>query len=52
MKDGRKPSEKEMKKRGCVDCADLLGHIHCKFTKCPYHELDNVRTYGEYLKKN
>ena len=40
-----------MRKRGCVYCADLLGHIDCKFTKCPYHELDNVRTYGEYLKK-
>ena len=55
----RELSKREIEKRGCKYCADVIppGYIgrftHCKcpHEKCPYHELDKVKTYQEYLKK-
>lgn len=47
-----KPSEVE--KRGCRFCADKASDKHysyCLHEECPYHELDNVKTYGEYIQK-
>lgn len=41
-------------KRGCVDCADhkvINGRMACPYEECPYHELDNVDCYSEYLHK-
>lgn len=46
---GRFSQTKEMKKRGCHYCADFKRR--CPHEVCPYHELDNVKTYDEYLKK-
>lgn len=41
-------SEKEWKQRGCEYCLDHQKHS-CKHDECPYHELDNVETYEEYM---
>lgn len=49
----------QVKKRGCEYCTDMViiskkqtyiirGCIH---SECPYHELDNFKSYNEYLKK-
>ena len=45
----RRLSISTMRKRGCVYCADLIGNTYCKYRKCPYNDLDEVRSYGEYL---
>ena len=45
-------------KRGCAYCLDLIpwekkGNkvrlSKCPYDECPYHELDNVKTYDEYV---
>ena len=41
-------SEKEWKQRGCAYCLDHKKK-QCKHDECPYHELDNVETYEEYM---
>lgn len=43
-------SLKEWSQRGCAYCLDRKGHS-CKHNECPYHELDDVKNYGEYLEK-
>lgn len=52
----------ERSKRGCAYCTDTERVFHqkkngkkkfrmaCIHNKCPYHELDNVNTYGEYIR--
>ena len=50
MEERRVLSIDEIKKRGCYDCADRVARIGCRYTSCPYHELDGYATYGEYLK--
>lgn len=50
----RKLRETETRKRGCLYCADrrsVGGYSICTYDKCPYHELDKVKTYGEYIQK-
>jgi hypothetical protein len=52
-------TKREIYKRGCIYCLDKSQvHDHrggvisqCPYDKCPYHELDNVKTYGEYIQK-
>lgn len=39
-----------VKKRGCTYCADYIDS-KCIHKECPYHELDNVKSYEEYLRK-
>lgn len=52
----------EQKQRGCEWCIDTQRtykrikttgkmniRMSCIHDKCPYHELDNVKTYSEYL---
>ena len=46
---GRLRQTGEAKKRGCHWCADFKRK--CQHEVCPYHELDDVKTYDEYLKK-
>jgi hypothetical protein len=52
----RRITHNEMSKRGCLYCADCEcgsgKHTECRYHKCPYHELDNVKTYGEYIQKS
>ena len=46
------------KKRGCLLCADMIKvpSLHdkafqskaCPYNKCPYHELDDFKTYADY----
>lgn len=49
--------QNEIAKRGCRYCADkerVLGGAkvsHCPHDECPYRELDNVKSYGEYIHK-
>ena len=49
--------ESETYQRGCWLCADLhkvrggRRVNHCPYEECPYHELDSVKTYGEYMRK-
>lgn len=53
-------THKEMNKRGCIYCSDLikrklepdskLRSLVCKHDKCPYHELDSYDTYTQFLK--
>lgn len=50
-------------KRGCYLCADVVKMKFmrngkyvvtakcCPYDKCPYHELDNVKSYSEYDRK-
>ncbi len=51
-------SKAEKKKRGCVECYDLVQYIGrncrvaCPYDECPYHELDKYDTYSAYLKAN
>lgn len=47
---GRPSFASEYVKRGCYYCADYIDR-ECIHEKCPYHELDNVKSYNEYLKK-
>ena len=51
----RKLNHREMIKRGCLYCEDCSHgsgkDTRCPYDKCPYHELDNVKTYGEYILK-
>lgn len=56
----RQLTDKEKRQRGCDFCADKgrmydakkRNHVSiCPYDKCPYHELDNVKTYGEYIQK-
>lgn len=55
----RKLRKKEKERRGCRYCEDLTeSHIikgkfvpaGCPHKECPYHELDNVKSYDKYLK--
>lgn len=46
---GRMKQNAEQKKRGCHYCADFKRK--CPYAECPYHELDEFKTYDEYLKK-
>lgn len=39
----RAVSEKEMKKRGCKECANF--NNGCMFDKCPYNELNDLKDY-------
>ena len=50
---------KERTQRGCIWCADvvptntddnLTRRRKCPHDVCPYHELDDVKTYDEYMK--
>ena len=51
----RKLKQREMHKRGCLYCADCTHgsgmDTICHHEKCPYHELDKVKNYGEYMLK-
>lgn len=58
LKGQRMIHEPEKIKRGCIYCADsippskALGRQReCPYDVCPYHELDDTKTYGEYLEK-
>jgi hypothetical protein len=53
-------TDKGIRKRGCYYCADKermyddkkRSYVNlCPYDKCPYHELDDVKTYGEYIQK-
>jgi hypothetical protein len=53
----RKLHRDEMYKRGCIYCLDVVKkktygqrETMCPFDKCPYDELDEFRTYNEYIK--
>ena len=50
----------ERNKRGCDHCMDVIPPEYrgtwktsrrCPYDECPYHVLDDVSTYREYLKK-
>ena len=46
-------SNEERIQRGCAWCADLQmknKRRMCPHYECPYHELDEFKNYGEYLK--
>ena len=51
----RKLKQNEIFKRGCAFCLDMIPpprknqNRWCSHDKCPYHELDDAKTYGEYL---
>ena len=56
----RRIEYREMRQRGCEYCLDFgrarleEGERICKVCKhdvCPHHELDNVKSYGAYLRK-
>lgn len=46
----------EIGQRGCIYCADVImperryQNRKCPHEECPYHELDNVAKYDEYMK--
>ena len=47
----------EIRQRGCIYCTDMvkkkvmgLNRKHCPYAECPYHELDEFKTYNEYIK--
>lgn len=55
----RKLRKKEKAIRGCIYCKNLTESqiikgkfvpAGCPYAECPYHELDNVKSYDEYLK--
>lgn len=51
----RKVNYEEMSKRGCCECVDMVKQREeegwfCPHPECPYHELDEYDSYGEYLK--
>jgi hypothetical protein len=51
----RKLRRNEIVKRGCAFCLDMMPprtknqNRWCYHDKCPYQELDDAKTYGEYL---
>lgn len=51
----RKLKQDEIVKRGCAFCLDMIPpptkHQNrlCDHDKCPYRELDDAKTYTEYL---
>lgn len=51
----RRLTYSESTKRGCLYCTDCEHgsgqHTECHHDSCPYHELDGVKTYGEYILK-
>lgn len=51
---------KERTQRGCIYCTEStpqdtdekqIRRKYCPHNKCPYHELDDVKSYTEYLKR-
>ena len=51
--------KEEQGRRGCVFCTERVScrsernekvRSRCPYDECPYHELDGVKSYGEYLK--
>lgn len=53
----RELEREEVKKRGCMYCADQVSPTReyrrrCPHDECPYRELDGFETYDEYLKKS
>ena len=55
----REIRDTERMQRGCHYCIDSITpikkinlHRGCPYEECPYHELDDVQTYGEYLMKS
>ncbi len=51
--------KREKEQRGCMYCEDWVEGFEikgkyipggCKHTQCPYHEMDNEKSYDEYLK--
>lgn len=46
----RRVRNAERAQRGCGECIDRVSG-KCPHEECPYHELDDVKTYGEYLKR-
>lgn len=55
----RKIHNDERRQRGCAFCADALvvqrrggkrNERMCPHDECPYRELDEFETYGDYLK--
>lgn len=54
----REIRDTERIKRGCHYCADRIPQSKakgktskCPYEECPYHELDEVKNYDEYLQK-
>ena len=44
----------EIEKRGCRYCDARTSekkYSYCPHEECPYHELDKVKSYGEYIQK-
>ena len=45
----------DVNKRGCLYCTDCTHgsgkQTECQHDRCPYHELDKVKSYGEYIRK-
>ena len=46
--------KKEMKQRGCVHCTEMKrkkrkGGNFCKYSQCPFHELDGYKDYRDFL---
>lgn len=45
--------------KGCEYCTDKINvfygnarHTYCPYNACKYHEMDDCKTYEEYLKKD
>lgn len=51
-------NKKEIRKRGCYDCANVVhnedkrGLYLCPYSECPCHELDGYDSYLDYLKSD
>ena len=52
-------SNQERKKRGCNYCNDvdakkhgMVWKVECPFDECPYHALDNHKTYEEFMESD
>lgn len=47
--------KKEQAQRGCIYCIDVVSvgetwtSRSCPHDECPFHELDSVKSYAEYL---
>lgn len=50
--------KKEMKQRGCIHCTEMKRKKYkscvenfnfCKYSQCPFHELDGYKDYRDYL---
>lgn len=57
---GRRVADGERTQRGCIYCLEYFPvqnsqgvniYRMCPYDRCPYHKLDSVATYGEYIKK-